>query len=297
MYDFSSLDPQKVLYNVPVSKHTTFRIGGSATLFLPTEISEIETAINLCKSQNIEYFILGNGSNLLVRDGGYKGLIIKTTGINKIELQENNIKIIKAQAGAKLPTVARFALDNKLTGLEFAWGIPGTLGGAVFMNAGAYDGEMKNIVIDVDVLKDGKYLTLTADEMKFAYRDSVAKHESMVILSASLGLQKGDAESIKAKMDDFLNRRKTKQPLTNPNAGSTFKRPVGYFTGPLIRESGLMGYRIGDAMVSTKHAGFVVNMGNASAKDVRKVIEHIKVTVKEKFNVTLEEELITIGDE
>ena len=287
---------ERVLFEEPMSRHTTFKIGGEAECMLLIE--QEEELIKLVPYLNqIEqnYFILGNGSNLLVGDKGYRGIIIKLgEGMNRITVEEN---CIRAQAGALLSQVATAARDAGLSGLEFAAGIPGTVGGGVVMNAGAYDSEMQQITEAVKVMdKEGKILILDNDTMEFGYRTSIIKNRPFIVLEVILRMQPGIKEEIQETMDELMEKRRSKQPLGYPSAGSTFKRPEGYFAGKLIMEAGMRGYRIGGAQVSNKHCGFVVNMGNATAADVKEVIEEVQERVKERFHVSLEPEVIFLGD-
>jgi UDP-N-acetylmuramate dehydrogenase len=284
-----------VLENEPMSKHTTFRIGGVADVFvMPDSIEKIKSCIDIAKENNVPYYVVGNGSNLLVKDKGFRGVIIQLfTSFNAVEVNGN---VIRSQCGAMLSGISRTALNNSLTGLEFASGIPGTLGGAVCMNAGAYGGEMKQIIKSVTVLKDGEVLTLSNEECDFSYRNSRIMREGMLVLEAEIELEKGNFDDIKAKMDELSQQRISKQPLEYPSAGSTFKRPEGYFAGKLIDDSGLRGYRVGGAQVSEKHCGFVVNRGGATAEDVLTLMEDVNRIVKEKFGVGLEPEVRIIGE-
>lgn len=285
------------LINEPLKNHTSFKIGGDAKVFfMPESVSDIADALKVCRENKFPYYILGNGTNILFSDKGYNGVIINIFNkFNQVYLENENT--INAQSGALLSSIANIALNNSLSGMEFASGIPGALGGAVYMNAGAYGGEMKDIVLSADVLdKDGNIRTLDNNEMGFQYRSSNAEKEGFIVLSAKLQLKKGNKEEIKSKMYELNSQRKEKQPLEMPSAGSTFKRPEGHFAGKLIMESGLRGYSIGGAMVSEKHCGFVVNTGNATCKDVLLLIEHVKKTVYDKFNVMLEPEVRIIGD-
>ena len=242
-----------------------------------------------------EFFELGKGSNLLVGDKGYPGIVLNLgKRFARIEVEGN---IIRAEAGASLPQVAVTAMQHGLSGLEFAAGIPGSIGGAIVMNAGAYDGEMKQVTKCVTVLNQmGEEMVLDCDTMEFGYRTSIIKNRPFVVEEVKLQLTKGDPAEIKAKMDEFNGRRKEKQPLEYPSAGSTFKRPEGYFAGKLIMDAGLRGFRIGGAQVSEKHCGFVINVGNASSADVREVIDEVRERVKQQFGVTLEPEVVFLGD-
>lgn len=279
-----------------MSKHITFKAGGKARFYVEVESEEeLINFIKYCQKANLNYFILGRGSDLLVSDKGYEGIIISTIYLNKIKLLDKNI--IEADAGATLADIALFSLENELSGFEFASGIPGTLGGAVFMNAGAYDGEIKDILLEIKVLEEDLSISyIEASKLDLAYRYSNIEKKKQIVLAARLQLQKGKYEEIRAKINDLDFRRRDKQPLEYPSAGSTFKRPKGYFAGKLISDSGLMGYKIGDAEVSTKHAGFVINKGSASASDIYKLICYIQKVVKEKYNVELEREVRLLGE-
>lgn len=291
------LTKENVFFNEPMNNHTSFKIGGKADIFVtPEKEEDILFLLKLFENENINYYFMGNGTNLIVKDKGYRGAVIQLfKKYNKIELKNNYI--INAQSGALLSSVSKFALKNCLKGMEFASGIPGTIGGAICMNAGAYDGEMKDIVKSIKVIKDGKIFSLDSKEADFGYRKSRISNENMIVLSSELILKKGDYDNIKNKMLDFSKRRTEKQPLEFPSAGSTFKRPEGYFAGKLIMDSGLRGYKIGGAMVSEKHCGFVINTGNATCSDVINIIEHIKKTVFEKFGVMLNAEVKIIGED
>lgn len=278
-----------------MADHTTFRVGGNADFFVEIGSSEeLAGIIKYLKQTERSYFILGNGSNLLVGDKGYEGVILHLgSRFDRIDVDG---KTIRAQAGALLSVVAKTAGRNGLTGLEFASGIPGTIGGAVVMNAGAYDGEMKQVITQVTVMtEDGEILELDNDTMEFGYRTSIIKNRPFIVLEAQMLLETGDVEAIREKMDDFAGRRRSKQPLEYPSAGSTFKRPEGYFAGKLIMDAGLRGYRIGGAQVSEKHCGFIINVGNASAADISELMDEVAEKVKEQFGVTLEPEIIRIG--
>jgi len=284
-----------VLFDEPMKKHTTFKIGGNADVFLaPENIEEVILSIDLCKKFELPFYIIGNGSNLLVGDGGFSGVIIQIfKNMGNIEVCGN---VIKAEGGALLSSVSKKALTAELFGLEFASGIPGTVGGAVCMNAGAYGGEMKDVISKVTVLKNGSIFELSNDEAGFQYRNSRILKEGAIVLGTEIILQKGNADEIKEKMLEFNRLRSEKQPLEFPSAGSTFKRPEGYFAGKLIMDSGLKGYSVGGAAVSEKHCGFVVNKGNATAKDVLTLIEDVKKIVNDKFGVMLEPEIRLIGN-
>lgn len=297
LYEYltSRVPEEFVKKDEPMDKHTTFRVGGTADFFVeigsPEELAGI---IDYLKQTERSYFILGNGSNLLVGDKGYEGVILHLGNrFSDIEVDGNRIT---AKAGALLSAVARTAVSNRLAGFEFAAGIPGTVGGAMVMNAGAYDGEMRQIVSKVTVMNmDGEILELDNETMEFGYRTSIIKNRPFIVLSAEFSLKPGEQSEIQAKMDDFNARRRSKQPLEYPSAGSTFKRPEGYFAGKLIMDAGLRGYRIGGAQVSEKHCGFIINIGNATAADISELMEEVKEKVEKQFSVTLEPEVIRIG--
>ncbi len=283
-----------VQYDVPMSRYCTFRTGGNASVFAsPESASQLMDIVNFARSNSIPYFVIGNGSNLLVDDEGYDGLIIHIgKNMSKVDVVDN---VVIAMAGATLAKVASEALANGLSGLEFASGIPGTVGGAVYMNAGAYGGEMKDVVVATTYVdKNGHMGMVRGQEHKFGYRKSVFG-QGDVILMTTFELQYGDRDEISSKMGDFNQRRRDKQPLELPSAGSTFKRPEGYFAGKLIEDSGLRGYSIGGAQVSEKHCGFVVNKGGATTEDILKLIAHIQDTVFQKFGVKLETEVKYLG--
>jgi len=290
------LGNERVLFDEPMSSHTTFRIGGPAEVFaMPENYEQIGAVLTLCDQEQLPYFVLGNGSNLLVSDSGYRGVIIQMDrNMEEIRLEGNEIH---ACAGALLSSIAVAARNASLTGFEFAGGIPGTLGGAVVMNAGAYGGELKDVLKEAVVMdREGKIFTIPVEKLEMGYRTSVIKTAGYLVLEAVIALEKGDPEKIRATMKDLSDRRTEKQPLDCPSAGSTFKRPEGYFAGKLIMDSGLRGYRIGGAQVSEKHCGFVINAGGATAKDVRALMDHVISTVQEKYGVTLEPEVKFLGD-
>ncbi len=280
--------------NESMKKHTTFRIGGNADYFLiPENTSELQSAIKICRANNIPYFILGNGSNILVSDKGIEGAVISTEKLNKIEVYENTVY---AQAGAKLSKAASIAAENSLSGFETLSGIPGTVGGAVFMNAGAYGGEIKDVALEAYAIdENGNEKTFSNSECNFGYRSSIFSSGEYIITGAKFRLRTKNKDEIAAQMRDYAERRRDKQPLSFPSAGSTFKRPEGYFAGKLIQDSGLKGFAIGGAAVSEKHCGFVVNTGNATCSDVVNLIDYIKKCVYEKFGVMLHEEVRIIG--
>lgn len=281
----------------PMKHHTTFRIGGNADYFVtPVNEEQIKDLIVNLRKQNVPYFVIGNGSNLLVSDHGYKGVIIQIyKKFEGITVQGNCIEV---QAGALLSKLSNAALDHSLKGLEFASGIPGTVGGAVYMNAGAYNGEMKDVIVSATVLdSQGNIFTLSKEQLELGYRTSMVMEQSYTVISARFQLEEGNQEEIKQMIDYYTVQRKTKQPLEFPSAGSAFKRPVGYFAGKLITDANLKGYRIGGAQVSEKHAGFIINTGDATAKDVLDLLKHVQVTVKDQFGVTLETEVRLLGEE
>lgn len=287
----------EILYDEPMSKHTTFRIGGAADVFVRIASEEqLKVLIPELVKGEIPYYVIGKGSNLLVGDKGFRGVVIQLDeAFENIKVNNN---IVTACAGASMAKIAKTALQNSLTGFEFAAGIPGCVGGGVIMNAGAYGGEMKDVVSKVRVLcKDGSVKEYTNEEMCFGYRISALKNKlEYIVLEVEIILEPGNEEEILAKMQDLAKRRKDKQPLEYPSAGSTFKRPEGYFAGKLIGDAGLGGYSVGDAEVSEKHNGFVINRGNATAADVRTLIETIQCKVYEQFGVNLEREVIYLGE-
>ena len=287
---------EDILENEPMSRHTTFRVGGKAACFIKISNTEqLKRLIPYFKAVEIPYFILGNGSNLLVGDHGYDGVILQLKEkFNQIETEGS---LLRAQAGALLSQVAQCALEHSLAGFAFASGIPGTVGGGVMMNAGAYGGEMKQVVEEVTVLdENGEVLVLGNETMEFGYRTSIIKNRHFTVLEVTFRLKEGNREEIRREMDELSAKRREKQPLNFPSAGSTFKRPEGYFAGKLIMDAGLRGYSIGGAAVSEKHCGFVINKGNATAADVSEVIAEVQERVKDKFGVTLECEVIRLGN-
>ena len=286
---------ENILRDEPMCRHTTFRVGGPADYFVtPQSVEEIRGILAVCRKENVPYYIVGNGSNLLVGDGGFRGVVLQ------IFKKMNDVRVegerVTAQAGVLLSKVASAAYNASLTGLEFAAGIPGTLGGAVRMNAGAYGGEMKDVLKEVTVMSDaGEILTLPAEKLEMGYRTSVVKTKGYLVLGAVIVLEHGNQESIKARMKELTEQRVSKQPLEFPSAGSTFKRPEGYFAGKLIMDAGLRGYQTGGAQVSEKHCGFVINKDNATAADVCRLIRDVQDKVKEQFGVTLEPEVKFLG--
>ena len=283
-----------VFKNEKMSEYTTFRIGGPCDVMLkPKKAEDILTAIDICSQLHVPYTVIGNGSNLLVSDDGIDGLVIVIAdNMSNVYIDGN---IITAQAGASLARVSREAQKAALTGLEFAAGIPGTVGGGTAMNAGAYNGEIKNVLKSVKVIENGKIKEYSKDQLHMGYRNTDILKYDWIVCEAQFELASGNSEDILAMMNDFNHRRREKQPLLLPSAGSTFKRPEGYFAGKLIQDAGLMGYCCGGAGVSTLHAGFVVNNGGATFEDVCNVIRHVQKTVFEKFGVNLETEVRIIG--
>ena len=285
---------ENVTENEPMSKHTTFRIGGVADIFVtPQTTQDIENIIRVAEETNTPYYIIGNGSNLLVKDEGIRGIVVQIyKKYSDIFVNDDEIVV---QSGALLSAVAKKAMENSLTGFEFASGIPGTIGGGVCMNAGAYGGEIKDVLISCKVLKDGKVIELNNEQAGFEYRNSRIMNEKMIVLEAVLKLKKGNRDEISAKMKELNSQRNMKQPVELPSAGSTFKRPEGYFAAKLIDDSGLRGFSVGKAQVSPKHCGFVVNNGGATAKEVLELIEKVTEIVYDKFGVNLETEVRIIG--
>ena len=291
------LDKEGIYLNEPMKNHISFKVGGPADFLLkPKTEDEIKKLIEFLKNENIPYIVIGNGSNLLVKDGGIRGVVIKIAdNFNKFEIEDT--KVI-AQSGALLSFMGKAILNKSLTGFEFAAGIPGTLGGAIAMNAGAYGGEMKDIVKSVRLMDSkGNIIELSNKEMEFEYRRSLISKSGYIVLSAIMELKEGNFDEIKGYMKELTKSRVTKQPLNLPSAGSTFKRPEGHFAAKLIEDSGLKGLTLGGARVSEKHSGFVVNIGDAKAKDIIELINVVKSTVYSKFGVMLEEEVKILGDE
>ena len=292
----SRMAPEHILLNEPMKDHTTFRIGGPADcLILPASMEDVAFVFQCLKRYDIPFVILGNGSNVLVLDKGIRGVVIKfNSPISAIRKKKNTLT---AGAGALLRDVSEFAAENSLSGMEFACGIPGSIGGAVFMNAGAYDGEMKNIVSAVRAISPkGEIVQFAANELDFGYRHSIFQENGCAICEVDLTLTPGNAEEIKEKIAGFTERRESKQPLEMPSAGSTFKRPEGHYAGTLIEQTGLKGFTVGGAQVSDKHAGFVVNAGDATAKDVLELIRQVQDRVFEKHHVKLFPEVRILGE-
>ena len=298
MYDYikTIIPRERILFHEPMSKYTTFRVGGEAECILVVQNEdELARLIPYLNQIEQEYFILGNGSNLLVGDKGYRGMVVKFgEEMEQIQVEGTRMTV---KAGALLSKAAMTAKQHSLTGLEFAAGIPGSIGGGIVMNAGAYEGEMKQVVESVRVMdRDGQILTLDNDTMEFGYRTSIIKNRPFIVVEVVLQLAEGDQEKIAAKMEELAILRRSKQPLEYASAGSTFKRPEGYYAGKLIMDAGMRGYRIGGAQVSDKHCGFIVNTGKATAADIKEVIEEVQERVKERFHVMLEPEIVFLGD-
>ncbi len=295
LYEFLSAD--QINYNAEMKHHTTFKIGGPAdVLILPNSISDIRETVIFCRENNLPFVLLGQGSNVLVRDKGIRGVVIKLgNGLNRLSVVGQEIY---AEAGINLSALAVEAAEHGLKGLEFAEGIPGTLGGAVVMNAGAYDGEMKNLVYEVLAIDaTGNFKTFSREQIKFEYRKSIFQASEYIVLSVRLHLKPGLRDDIIKTMRDYARRRSDKQPLEHPSAGSTFRRPKGFYVGPIIEGLGLKGFAIGGAEVSTKHAGFIVNKGNATAEDVISLIAYIQEKARAKHQVDLLPEIEIIGEE
>lgn len=290
------INREQIFIDEPMKKHTTFRIGGPADYFLvPEDKEQVQRITAICKEENVPYYIIGNGSNLLVSDKGYRGAIIQI--YKEMSRMDAEGTVIKAQAGVSLSKIANEALKEGLTGFEFAAGIPGTLGGACVMNAGAYGGEMKDVLLDVTVLTpEGEMLTIQKENLELGYRTSIIARKNYIVLEASIELQHGDKKEIKARMDELKEKRTGKQPLEYPSAGSTFKRPEGYFAGKLIQDAGLRGFQVGGAQVSEKHCGFVINKDNAAASDIVELMKQVADKVEDKFGVRLEPEVKRLGE-
>lgn len=293
----SVIAKERVYVDEPMSRHTTFRVGGPADFFVtPKAKEEVRDVIRICKEAGMPYYIIGNGSNLLVSDAGYRGVIVQIyKEMNEVKVEGD---LVKAQAGALLSGIAAKALGAELSGFEFASGIPGTIGGACVMNAGAYGGEMKDVLESVTVLTgEGKIIELGRNELELGYRTSVIAKKGYIVLGVVLKLERGDGEKIKTYMDELKEKRVTKQPLEYPSAGSTFKRPEGYFAGKLIEDAGLRGFQVGGAQVSEKHCGFVINRDHATAADIMELMRQVQIRVKENSGVDLEPEVKRLGDE
>ncbi|MDU4142815.1 UDP-N-acetylmuramate dehydrogenase [Clostridium sp.] len=289
-------DDSEIKIDENMSNHIHFKVGGPVDILLiPSKVSQVVETLKICKNENIPYFIIGNGSNLLVKDGGIRGVVIRLSNLLSIEVNGN---IIKASSGTLLEDVSKKAVENSLTGFEFACGIPGSVGGAVFMNAGAYDGEIKNVIKEAEVLdRDGNIKVLSKEELELGYRTSKVMKDNLVVISATFELTKGDKEKIRERVNELTEKRESKQPLEYPSAGSTFKRPEGYFAGKLIQDAGLKGASLGGAAVSEKHSGFVINKDGATAEDVLNLIAHVQNEVKKQFGVELHTEVRIIGED
>ncbi len=287
---------ERVLINEPMSRHTSFKIGGPAdVLVIPGEMGQLGEMVRYFAAEGIPYMIMGNGTNLLVSDKGIRGVVVKIyDNLQGFAVQGDMLEI---EAGMLISKAAKLALENSLSGMEFAEGIPGTIGGAVTMNAGAYVGEMAMIAAETEYMdQEGTVITVKGEQHGFAYRTSIIQKTGGIVLKTRLKLTKDDHENIKARMEDFNFKRRNKQPLEWPSAGSVFKRPEGHFTGKLIDDCGLRGFSIGGAQISTRHSGFIINTGGASCEEVLALIRHIQDTVSREFNVQLEPEIRIIGD-
>ncbi|MFD2044301.1 UDP-N-acetylmuramate dehydrogenase [Ornithinibacillus salinisoli] len=292
----SIISPNNVMVDEPLKNHTYTRLGGKADfLVTPETYQQVQEIVQLANNEDIRFTLLGNGSNLIVKDGGIRGIVMNLNKLTSIQINETKIV---AQSGARIIDVSRAALEETLTGLEFACGIPGSVGGALYMNAGAYGGEIKDVLESTTVVDpEGNLLTLSADELDLEYRSSNIPNKGYIVLEATFSLREGAYDEIKAVMDDLTFKRESKQPLEYPSCGSVFKRPPGYFAGKLIQDSGLQGQQIGGAQVSLKHAGFIVNKDEATATEYIDLIRHVQATVKEKFDVQLEREVRIIGED
>lgn len=289
-------EESQIQLNAKMSEHIYFKVGGPADILLtPTNVHQLKETIKICKVNKIPFFVIGNGSNLLIKDGGIRGVVIKLCELNKIECTDNKIT---AECGALLKDVSKEATENSLAGFQFACGIPGSVGGAVFMNAGAYDGEISFVIESAEVLDENQEIkVLSKEELNLGYRQSVVMQNGYIVLRATFALVSGEKEKIQARVDELTARREERQPLEYPSAGSTFKRPEGHFAGKLIQDAGLKGFTIGGACISEKHAGFVINKGNGTAKDVLDVINHVKNEVKKQFGVDLYPEVRIWGED
>ncbi|MCH5138100.1 UDP-N-acetylmuramate dehydrogenase [Clostridiaceae bacterium UIB06] len=290
------LDSKDIEIDEPMKNHTSFKVGGPVDILVnPENYQQVVDIINLCKEDNVPYYIIGNGTNLLVKDGGIRGVVIKLCKLNEITIEQDRLI---AKSGALLKDVSDIALKEGFTGFEFACGIPGSIGGAVAMNAGAYNGEISNVIESAKVIdNDGKIRVLNKEELELGYRMSSILKNGYTVVEVTFKFEKGEHEKIKGRIDDLSKRRSEKQPLEYPSAGSTFKRPEGYFAAKLIEDSGLKGIRVGGAEVSEKHSGFIINKGNATAKDILDLIKLVQDTVKDKFNVDLFTEVRIMGED
>ena len=285
-----------VVQNKPLKNHTYTQLGGNADFFVtPKTTEQIKEVVLLAKDENIPFMLLGNGSNLIIKDGGIRGIVMYLGELDELTVEGTTLK---AQSGALIANVSKYALEHHLTGLEFACGIPGSVGGALFMNAGAYGGEIKDVLTKAIVMdREGNVLELTASDLDLDYRTSNIPEKGYIVFEAEFELEAGKVEDIKAVMDDLTFKRESKQPLEYPTCGSVFKRPPGYFAGKLIQDSHLQGVQIGGAEVSKKHAGFIINKDKATATEYIQLIEHVQDVVKEKFDVQLEREVRIIGED
>lgn len=287
---------ENIIEDAQMKDHVYFRVGGSADILLIPETKEqVIKSIEICRNNNVPFYVVGNGSNLLVKDGGIRGVVIKLGKVKNVSVDGDRIN---AECGALLKDVSNAGLENSLTGFEFACGIPGTVGGAVFMNAGAYHGEIADVIESADVIDtEGNVITLNKEQLELGYRTSYVMKKGYIVLSAIFKLQSGEEEKIKERVSDLTFMRESKQPLEYPSAGSTFKRPEGYFAGKLIQDAGLKGFTLGGAAVSEKHSGFVINKNNATASDIINLIHHIQDEVKKQFGVDLHPEVRIIGED
>ena len=287
---------ENIIEDAQMKDHVYFRVGGSADILLIPETKEqVIKSIEICRNSNVPFYVVGNGSNLLVKDGGIRGVVIKLGKVKNVVVDGDRIN---AECGALLKDVSNAGLENSLTGFEFACGIPGTVGGAVFMNAGAYHGEIADVIESADVIDtEGNVITLNKEQLELGYRTSYVMKKGYIVLSAIFKLQSGEEEKIKERVSDLTFMRESKQPLEYPSAGSTFKRPEGYFAGKLIQDAGLKGFTLGGAAVSEKHSGFVINKNNATASDIINLIHHIQDEVKKQFGVDLHPEVRIIGED
>lgn len=285
-----------VVKNKPLKDHTYTKLGGNADYFVtPTKAAQVQQVVQFAKEKDIPFMLLGNGSNLIIKDGGIRGIVMYLGELMNMSVEGT---VLHAEAGALIVEVSRLALDHSLTGLEFACGIPGSVGGALFMNAGAYGGEIKDILISATIVdKEGNIREVLAEDLDLAYRTSNIPENGYIVLDAKFQLEVGEPASIKAVMDDLTYKRESKQPLEYPSCGSVFKRPPGYYAGKLIQDSGLQGHTIGGAQVSLKHAGFIVNINRATATEYIALIKHVQKVVKETFGVELEREVRIIGED
>lgn len=292
----SVVGAENIVIDEPMKKHTSFKVGGPVDILItPTNFEQVIEIVKFCKKNNITYYIVGNGSNLLVKDGGIRGAVIKLCKLNHITTEGERIT---AESGALLSDVSAAALKNSLSGFEFACGIPGSVGGAVTMNAGAYNGEISNVIESAKVLdNEGNIIVLNNNQLELGYRMSSILKNGYTVLEVTFKLTNGDYTKIETRINDLNSRRKDKQPLEFPSAGSTFKRPEGFFAAKLIEDSGLKGVSVGDAEVSKKHSGFIINKGNASAKDILDLIKLVQRNVKDKYNVELSTEVRIIGED